>query len=242
MLQKQLTIFRNTRQQLWEGISFFVYPSFCLNCNKTLPNSQNYLCLRCQNDLPFTFFENYEEPHLIDKLFWGRIDLVSTYALLFFQKESTTQTLMHHLKYKNKANLGNYLGDMLARRICRESILDIDFLVPIPLHPKKKYIRGYNQSECLAIGMAENLKIEINTTTLLRGVNAESQTKKGRYGRWDNVSDVFLIKNKETLEHKHIALIDDVITTGATIESCVKLLQSEIIGIRISVICLAVAV
>jgi competence protein ComFC len=242
MLQKSFSTLHNIRQQLWEGISFWIYPTFCLHCSATLPSQQNYLCLRCKNDLPFTYFENYNEPQLIDKLFWGRADLVSTYALLFFKKDSSTQTLMHQLKYKNKVNLGIYLGKMLAQKYSTDTNTMIDFLVPIPLHPLKKYKRGYNQSECLAAGISEIWNIEVNASSLLRGVNAESQTKKGRYGRWNNVSDAFVLADKTKLENKHIALIDDVITTGATIEACVKLLQSEVKGIKISIICLAVAV
>jgi ComF family protein len=192
--------------------------------------------------LPFTYFENYKAPQIIDKLFWGRSDLVYTYALLYFKKGSKTQTLMHHLKYKNKADLGIQLGEMIGNRLMNDGENKIDFLVPVPLHPRKQFKRGYNQSERLAKGLSNKWGIPINDKTLIRGSNAQSQTKKGRYGRWTNVSEAFLIKDFKTLENKHVALIDDVITTGATLESCVQLLQSKVKGIRVSIICLAVTV
>jgi competence protein ComFC len=226
--------------QFWDGICFWVYPESCLICSAQLPSHVSFVCAACRSDLPFTFFENSLEPTPLDKLFWGRVTLESSFALLKFEQNSATQKLLHELKYKNKPQLGVLLGEIISSRL--NNNLSVDFLVPIPLHPKKQYQRGYNQSEQLAIGLGERWGVAVNSTALLRGVNAESQTKQGRFGRWGNVAEAFSCKDVTMLENKHIALIDDVTTTGATLEACVKLLQKEIKGVKISVICLAITV
>ena len=232
--------FKGFATQFWDGICFWAYPESCLVCSFQLPSNVHFVCASCRADLPFTFFENSTTPTSLDKLFWGRVTLESTFALFAFEQNNATQKLLHQLKYKNKPQLGIFLGEMIASRLT--NTVGIDFLLPVPLHSKKQYKRGYNQSEQLAIGLSNRWNVQVNTSVLLRVQNAESQTKQGRFGRWGNVAEAFSCLNGAALENKHIALIDDVTTTGATLEACVKLLQKEIKGIKISVICLAVTV
>ena len=152
-------------------------------------------------------------------------------AMLYFKKNSKVQNLIHSLKYKGKTEVGVLMGKLLAQKL-KESELykDIDLIIPVPLHQKKLRLRGYNQSEYIAIGLGKEMEIPFTTTNLARKKATESQTKKARYTRFENMLQVFEIKNAEELKDKHILLIDDVITTGATLEACGNVLLN--VGIK----------
>ena len=174
------------------------------------------------------------------KMFWGRIELESSMSVFSFSKDSKIQNLIHSLKYKNNTKIGEILGVELGKELLKtDGFKKIDLIIPVPLHKRKERIRGFNQSYFIAKGVSKVLKAPVNKDILLRGAFNTSQTDKTRYDRWKNASNVFLTTNKnEKLNNKHILLIDDVITTGATIEGCVSALQ-HIKELKISVAALA---
>lgn len=218
-----------------------VYPEMCLICSVELPNSNTQICHLCETSLRNTYYETFQEATSLDKLFWGRVELNATYALLHFEKETSTQTILHHIKYKNKTQLAEEMGFRIGNRIKLnpDKFASIDALVPIPMHPKKQYLRGYNQSEILANGISKAIEVEVNTAFLTKNTNTQSQTKKGRFLRWDNVSEVFEVNPEKLKNKKHIALVDDVVTTGATLEACMIKIKEKLPDIQITVLSLA---
>jgi competence protein ComFC len=237
--KKWFKILQNWKRDLLH----LIYPSACLICEKELLLDQTNICSFCEHDLRFTFFENYLEPTSLDQLFWGRAQLTSTCAFLYFEKGTSTQQLLHAIKYQNKQELAIDLGRRFGEKLLENEAKygTIEALIPIPLHPKKQFIRGYNQSECIANGIASSIQTPVVTTFLTKGKHTESQTKKGRFLRWDNVTDVFQIHPATLNGMKHIALVDDVVTTGSTLEACIQLIHQQIPNIQISVLSLAIA-
>lgn len=217
-----------------------VYPQFCLVCNTEMVGSNASVCPICVHDFQYTLFEDYTSPTPLDQLFWGRVKIAHTYSLLYFSKGNSTQVLLHELKYKNRADVALYLGEELAKRVIKmPQFADLDALIPVPLHPKKEFIRGYNQAEMLAKGIAQIIPLPINTHVLKRTVFSESQTKKGKMLRWDTMQERFSARETMQTELKHIALIDDVVTTGSTLEICIRLLQEQFPDVKISILTVA---
>ncbi|MDR2382970.1 MAG: ComF family protein [Prevotellaceae bacterium] len=170
--------------------------------------------------MPRTRFWEKEDNEL-EKLFWGKINIERACSLFYFRKGSVYRPIIHKLKYKNKYNIGLRLGEELGA--CLEnSVLykDISMLVPVPLHPAKEKMRGYNQSEYIAHGISNVINRPVEKQTLIRTKYTETQTHKNATERWENVQSVFDVKDASKLNGEHILLIDDVITTGSTIESC----------------------
>ena len=217
-----------------------LYPNFCLICDTETPHSGSAVCPLCESDLQYTYFEDYTEPTTLDRLFWGRTLIDHTYAMLYFEKSNDTQAILHALKYKDRPDVAVYFGGLIGERIAgNERFSDIDALIPVPLHPKKQFLRGYNQSSMLANGIAERMKVRVNQDVLKRVVFAESQTKKEKVSRWESIQNGF--KSAGTVrDFKHVALVDDVVTTGSTVETCVRILRETLPGCKVSVISLAV--
>lgn len=227
----------------WKGdLLHLIYPESCLVCQRELASGSQHLCSFCDSDLRFTYFETFQEASALDKLFWGRAPLYSTCALLNFEKDTSTQNILHAIKYNGKKDLAIEMGRRFGEKILLnpEKYGSIDALIPVPLHPKKRFIRGYNQSEVIADGMAESLAIPVLTDFLVKGTHTESQTKKNRFMRWENVSDVFHV-NAEKHALQHIALVDDVVTTGSTLEACIQKILLVLPDIRVTVLSLAIA-
>ena len=180
------------------------------------------------------------EENPVSRAFWGRVNLKAATAFLFFSKQGKVQNLMHALKYRQQKNVGIYLGKLLGQDLLKSPLYEnLDYIIPVPLHPKKLNIRGYNQSMMIAKGISEGYGTEI-FHGLKRNLHSPSQTKKSRYERWENVRDIFHLVDSHLLEDKSILLIDDVITTGATLEACAKLLE-DVPNIEISIASLAYA-
>jgi ComF family protein len=202
--------------------------------------SENYVCTACLLELPLTNFHNLPGNNL-EKVFWGRCEVEKAIALLYFKKGGKTAKLLHALKYHNNSEialfLGKYYGTFLKEFIVKNSI---DAVVAIPLHKNKLRLRGYNQSEMLCNGIAETLGIDNLSNQIIRTKFTETQTKKSRLERSENVNKVFEVTKKAIFENKHILLIDDVITTGATIESCANEL-TQITNCKVSIGALAFA-
>ena len=172
---------------------------------------------------------------------WGRFNFEQAMAFVYFQKGNRVQNLMHQLKYNKKPEVGIRMGELYAWQLIRSEVWSKpDLIIPIPLHPKRFKKRGYNQSEQISKGLASVLNLPLSTQNLVRTENTQSQTKKSRFARYENLKDAFIIKNASELIQKHILLVDDVMTTGATMEACsIELLKIE--GVKISICTLAYA-
>lgn len=224
-----------------DSIGHLIYPNSCIICQEELVSNITSVCPFCYKDLYFTYFERYEEPTILDQLFWGRVQLKATYSMLFFEKGKNVKPILHALKYKDKPEIGIQFGKLIGQKIKPlTQFQDLDALIPVPLHYQKKFIRGYNQSEKLAEGISEILNIPVDADFLKRNKNTETQTKKNRFLRWDNVQNKFSIKINSK-NYKHIAIVDDVITTGATLEAIIQEIQKNNPEVCISVISLAIA-
>lgn len=207
-----------------------LFPACCNACGTPLFYGEKSVCIKCLYDLPYTDFHLYPD-NPVAKLFWGRINCHEVMALLYFKKGTKVQNLIHHLKYKGQTDVGLMLGRMIGEKLLSNTLYQKpDLIVPVPLHQKKENSRGYNQSKCIADGIAEVLQVPVVTGVLTRKKNTGTQTKKSRYQRFENVQSVFEIRQPWGLENQHILLIDDVITTGATLESCGKILLDS--GLR----------
>jgi len=215
-----------------------LFPRICQGCGCQLKRQEEILCIRCGAKLPRTGFSKHED-NPVAEVFWGRADLKSATSFLFFNKGGSVQHLIHLLKYKNKKETGVYLGKLFGYEL-KESPLfnNIDIIMPVPLHPKKEKMRGYNQSFCIASGMGSAMEKPVEKDNLVRVVHTSSQTKKSRYDRWVNVKDIFQVRNPEAIRNKHILLVDDVLTTGATLEASATVLLA-VDDVKVSVATLA---
>lgn len=203
-----------------EDLINLLFPALCNGCGKLLYHGEKDICAQCLYDLPLTDFHKFED-NPVAKQFWGRLPLHAATAMLYFKKGTKVQNLMHSLKYKNQTQVGVKLGQLMGNRLkLAETYQDIDWVIPVPLHQKKLKLRGYNQSEYIAKGLANELGVQMDIKSLFRNKATESQTKKARYHRYENMQDVFGVKEINDLADKHVLLVDDVITTGATLEAC----------------------
>lgn len=217
-----------------------IFPNTCVCCGQPLVNQEEVLCLKCNIGMPRTSFHLLPN-NPIEQIFWGRAKVESASSYFYYSKGSIYKNILHHLKYKNREDIGLYMGRMYGSELKNaDSFSTIDCIVPIPLHPKRERNRGYNQSLAIAKGLSLSLGKEINKNSLYRRFYNNTQTKRGRFQRWENVENLFAIKNDHLLEGKHILLVDDVITTGATLEACINTLQ-KVPNIKISVATLAYA-
>ncbi len=224
-----------------------LYPKRCCGCLKVLGRGEELLCTDCYQQLPFTGFEKERLNPVSNELF-GRVPLKYACAALYFVRNGLLQKMLHLLKYGGNKNIGIFLGELLgqnlaatfkseASTIISSNYSEIDFIIPVSISSKKEKLRGYNQAAVIAKGMQKYINKPILTTVLIKPASSESQTKKDRYERYENMLDGFALCNDssslQSLENKHILIVDDVITTGATIESCAKELM-KIKGITLS--------
>jgi len=207
-----------------EDLINLLFPELCNGCGKSLYRGEKDICTKCLYDLPYTDFHQYTD-NPVAKQLWGRLPFNAAMAMLYFKKGNKVQNLIHGLKYANKTHVGVALGKLLAAKLIESDLYaGVDMVIPVPLHQKKLKLRGYNQSEYIAKGLAEQLGIAVSKVNLWRNKSTDSQTKKARYIRYENMKNVFSVKNEEDLQEKHVLLVDDVITTGATLEACGNIL------------------
>lgn len=201
-----------------------IFPKLCSSCEQTLLRSESVICTKCLLTLPKTNY-HLDRENPINKVFWGRVDVVMAAAFYSFSKGSKVQRLLHRLKYKGGEEVGEALGLHYGFELkTSEYFKGIDYIIPVPLHKNKLKKRGYNQSESFARGLSKSMNVTVNTTDLYRKVDSTTQTKKTRYKRWENVGDIFGVIENHDLEDKTILLVDDVVTTGATIEASAQVL------------------
>ncbi len=225
--------------QLKDDFLQFFFPELCLACGQVLNKQERVLCTYCTIHIPRTeFHKDQENP--VAQLFWGRVKIENAGAFFYFNKGSAYQPLIHKLKYKGRADIGEELGKIYGSELRKSSFAFTDLIIPVPLHPRKLKTRGYNQSEMIAKGLSAALNLPVNTVSLLRLESTQTQTRKSRFERFLNVEGKFQLYMPEKLEGKHIILVDDVVTTGSTLEACANNILT-IPGTRISVLTLAVA-
>ncbi len=212
-------------------ISLF-YPRTCATCGAILPGNNQVLCTWCMHSLPETgFYGSTGNP--VEELFYGRVPVLHATALLFFDKGSKYRRLLYELKYNGRKEIGKFLGNLIGSRL-KESDFELpDIIIPVPLHKAKFRRRGFNQSTVIAKGISDILNIPVTENVLFRKIFTTTQTRKGRYERWQNVEDIFETKILESVKNKHILLIDDIVTTGATFEAAGRCLL-KIPGVTLS--------
>ncbi|MBN1388433.1 MAG: ComF family protein [Bacteroidales bacterium] len=217
-----------------------LFPRLCQACGEPLVRNEKIICTACMVDIPLTNYHRVRDNRL-EKSFYGRCYIEKAAAWAFYRQGGKAQMLVHRLKYGGVRPIGHYLGRLYGN-ILRESDFSdgIDCIVAVPLHTSKQRKRGFNQSGLIAEAMASSLDIPFYNNALKRMEATDTQTNKHRYERWKNVEGIFIVKHKGTLEGKHVLLVDDVITTGSTIEACANELL-KIKNVRVSVAAIATA-
>lgn len=216
------------------------FPNACAGCSQPLSRGEEIICVNCLARLPQTWFHLSKE-NPVEKMFAGRISLEAATACYFFHKNSILQNIIHQFKYQDRDDTAWFMGKQMGMMLAESPVFSkVDGLVPVPLYFTKEKKRGYNQAKLLCEGIAEILQLPIFPNLIKRMEITESQTHKSRIDRWENVNTAFRLMRKEEMKNKHLLLVDDVITTGATLEACVQCMQ-EIPGIKISIATLAMA-
>ena len=225
---------------LWTGFTHLLYPELCVACGGDLPAATRCFCLRCRAQLYPADMHLVQDNEFIKRL-WGRLKIESGAAAYYFTRQSPIRMAVHHLKYKNKPEIGVMIGREFGQKL-RESAFfnSIDALIPVPLHTRKERLRGYNQSAVFAQGLAEALDVPMLSGVLVRRTFSETQTNKKRMERFQNVGEIFAVEKPHAIEGKHLLLVDDVLTTGATLEVCGQALLA-VKGTKLSCATIAIA-
>jgi ComF family protein len=204
----------------FDALVHLFLPHHCAGCGSDIMSRQQVLCLSCIDRLPVTQFHRYAN-NPVEKIFWGRLPLISAASYLYFSKDSLLQKLVHQLKYNGHKELGLFMGRKMGEALLGSWRFDgIDALVPLPLYAARERKRGYNQAALLCQGMADVMQVPVLLNNIRRRVSSETQTRKNRIERWQNMQDKFELQQPHSIRGKHILLVDDVITTGATLEAC----------------------
>lgn len=223
---------------LWNDVWEFFFPRYCVVCGKRLLQGEEHFCLNCLCALPRIRFHNQENNEMA-KLLWGKMPIERAFAFLYYSKGGNVRELLFQLKYYDNQEIGCFLGRCMAKELLSTGFFDgVEGIIPVPLHEKKRESRGYNQSELLADGISSVVQIPVLKGVLRRKQHTDTQTHKSNYERWNNVSEVFEGVSFEGLACKHVLLVDDVLTTGATLVACADALKG-VPGLRISVLTLA---
>ncbi|MEO8772098.1 MAG: ComF family protein [Ferruginibacter sp.] len=214
------------------------YPHHCIGCGSDLITKDNLLCINCIDELPHTNFASHENNY-IENIFRGRMNVKAAHSEFYFSKGQLVQHLIHQLKYKANKEIGFYMGEMMGNSLLAASrFSNIDYLVPVPLYIDKEFKRGYNQSTIICDGIEASTQIPLMNNNIIRQRHTETQTRKNRSSRWQNVANSFVVKNPATITGKNILLIDDVITTGASLEACGQAIL-QVTGTSLSIAALA---
>lgn len=231
----------NWLYDLWDDFISLLFPRLCYACGNQLMRNENLICTECFVVIPRTNY-HFVEDNPVAQLFWGRCLIEKAAAFSYYNKGSRIRKLIHNMKYNGIREIGYDLGRLYGLSLKTSGFInDIDIIIPVPLHPVKKRIRGFNQSETISMGIADATHLPVDLKSLARVLVSATQTKRSRYERWTNVEGIFQVLDSQTIMGKHVLLVDDVITTGSTIESCTnELLKIE--GVKVSAVALAFAV
>jgi ComF family protein len=225
---------------MFESIINLFFPKACSGCSSFLLSNENVICTVCRHDIPLTNHHLNPENDAFKK-FYGRIPVVHTSALFYFHKKGIVQELIHNLKYKGHEEIGAILGEWYAEDLKTIKLLQsADEIIPVPLHRRKLKERGYNQVTAFGTALSSSLNIDYNDSLLIRNVYSKTQSKKNLLGRTEGIESTFDVSFTEKDHNKHFLLIDDVITTGSTLEACSRALL-KIPGSKISIVCMAMA-
>lgn len=217
----------------------FLFPKLCNCCEETLLSNEKVICTRCLHELPVTNY-HLENDNEVEKVFYGRVKIEHATALLLFEKKGLVQKLIHNLKYRGQEEIGAFLGTWLGQELRELSAYqDIDCVIPVPLHSSRLRERGYNQVEQFGRKIAESLEAAYIAAVLVKKKGSRTQTVKRRFARWGTIDATFQLEEGENLEGRHILLVDDLVTTGATLEACASKILS-IPGTRVSIATIAV--
>ena len=216
------------------------FPKVCYACHNLLNDNEDTICMNCRHDLPITNF-HFDNNDSVAKVLYGRAKIENGTALFRFEKKGNVQRLIHNLKYKDHEHIGFVLGHWLGGELkTLESYKNIDVVIPVPLHKNKLKKRGYNQVALFGQQVAEALNADYLDDVLVKVTNTKSQVNKKRLARWTNSDELFTLKNIEAIDNKHILVVDDIITTGATLEACISVLN-QAKNIKISIATMAIA-
>ncbi len=230
---------KNSLSEIGAALRQLFFPHICSGCGTDNLPAHSSLCLRCIAGLPETGFAGQAD-NPVEKLFAGRLPLIAAMAQFYFSPASLIQRLVHRFKYRGDTALGWQLGRMMGESLRKSERFAADALVPLPLFPRREKKRGYNQAELLCLGMSEQLQLPVWNSICTRPQYTETQTNKGRISRWKNMEGKFLLTVPQLIRHRHLLLVDDVVTTGATLEACgLALLQNETTRLSIAALCVA---
>ena len=227
-------------RNLFTDILNLIYPNLCIICGENLMDKEHQICLSCLQNIPRTNFHLLPD-NPIEKKFWGKVPIHRGTAFFYFQKGSPFQKLLHELKYRDNKEIGEIMGKYAGVELLDSTDFStVDIIIPVPLHPKKQAKRGYNQSDFICKGLSLVMEKPVDTTNLKRIRENPTQTKKTVYERYENTENLFQVADNELFTGKHVLLVDDVLTTGSTLEACIQALL-EVPDIKISIFTLAVA-
>ena len=223
-----------TLTSIWSDFTHLFYPQTCAGCGSDVITADTPLCIRCIAALPITNF-HFHSGNQVEKIFWGRLPVSHATSLCYFNSGSLIQCLLHQLKYKGNKELGYFLGRVMGETFRQSNHFShLDALIPLPLFRSREKKRGYNQAAILCEGMAGTMQVPLLENAIIRVAATSTQTRKNRMERWENMQGRFAVANEEQLSGKHVMLVDDVITTGATLEACgAELLHVP--GLRLSI-------
>jgi ComF family protein len=225
---------------MFQSLIHLFFPPVCAGCKTVLTANENVICTNCRHEIPLTQHHLNPENDAFKK-FYGRIPVEHVSALLYFHKKGIVQELIHSLKYRGQEAIGTVLGEWYAEELKNHHLLQtVDAIIPVPLHPKKLRERGYNQVVKFGNALATSLGVYVNNEILFRQIYSKTQSQKNRLGRTEGIDSIFDVSFSESDHNQHFLLIDDVITTGATLEACAKALL-KIPGAKISIVCMAMA-
>ncbi|MHA7942709.1 ComF family protein [Formosa sp. 3Alg 14/1] len=216
------------------------FPKVCYSCMNVLADGEQTLCTDCRHNLPVTQF-HFNNDDSVKNIFYGRVKVENATALLRFEKKGITQKLIHQLKYKGQEPIGTFLGDWLGGDLqTLDAYKTVDVVIPVPLHKTKLKKRGYNQVSKFGMQLAEALQANYIDDVLIKITKTHSQVSKNRLSRWSDANTIFSTQNLDKINNKHILIVDDIITTGATLEACINLLRSAK-NVKISIAVMAIA-